>query len=345
MKNLILASFLLTNVNATIMSDEEYEPKSACEKQDILWKEIEKTKYKKLPDYAPVGLKEVLGMARNEVKPKARKATDFAPKGWVKYLHKRGITAKVKITPFDKENTQYTGIFSGAECGLLRLSVTYKPDIEEGEPVAPGLALKVLRDNTYSANVSALYTLEGQKNDYNFFRNSLSNIVPINKGLTFRVVHYVFSTVTDYPEELGLEHMARWDGKGNRISNKNLKSPRHIFFVPNPEITKKMPSDAHDIRESISKNVPEGTILYTIYAVPEKTEKFNYGDFDYSNYKNEDIEKFKEAATPIAEITTTSPFVASSFGDTGIFYRHEVIPKEEKKKKKRKFSNKRNGRF
>lgn len=320
MKKIIIAGLLLSQVQAELMSQTEYEPLKACEKQKVLWKEIERTKYKSLPDFENVGPVEVLKMRIKEVYEKANKQGDFSPKGWHKYLHRRGTTATVKIVA--RENNSYTGVFEGADCALLRLSLTYKPSEKNEKPVAPGMALKVFRNDTYSANVSALYTLEGQEYDYNFFKNPLSNIVPINKGWKFKAVHWAFSKVTDFPEELGLDHLAKWNAKG--IMAEKMNAPRQIFFVPNEKVS--TPSEKHDIRESIAKIEP-GTKLYTIYALPNKTEEMNYRDFDYYHYKNEDIEKFKSAAIPIADVITTSPFVASSFGDTGIFYRHEVIEK------------------
>ena len=176
-------------------------------------------------------------------------------------------------------------------------------------------ALKVLRDKVDSANVSALYTLEGQKYDYNFFKNPLSNIVPTGESTELKLVSYIFSKVTDYPEELEIRDMALKNEKGE--IEKTVNSPRQIFFVPNKDLS--TPSKKNDMREEIMK-IKEGTLLYTIYAAPEKLK-----DYDYSKYETEDIKSFVSKSIPIAEIVSTSDFIASSFGDIGIFFRHEVV--------------------
>ena len=70
------------------------------------------------------------------------------------------------VSIISKGNHNYSGVFQGAECAFLRLSLTFDP---KKKGVAPGLALKVLRDGLPSTNVSSLYSLDGQGKDYNFF--------------------------------------------------------------------------------------------------------------------------------------------------------------------------------
>ena len=156
--------------------EESYLPMNGCEKQDTLWQKVVATKHSTLPQYDNMkglsAVPKVFGMARQYLFNKVNKQTDFAPAGWRKYIHRRGVMAKVMF--LSKGNHPFTGIFSGFPCGLLRLSLTYRPN----KAFAPGLALKVLRDGSPSANVSALYTLTGQGQNYNFLANPLSNIVP-----------------------------------------------------------------------------------------------------------------------------------------------------------------------
>ncbi len=308
----ILTMLFFVNVAFTSQVPDNYESLSACAKQEIIWKQIQETKHKKLPPFSELGLKEVFGMAMQELSLKAGKRSDFAPKGWKKYIHKRGAVAKVKFIPLNQ--SEYTGVFRGAECGLIRLSVTYKPDVNDKKPVAPGLALKVFRNNIYSANISALYTLMGQGNDYNFFKNPLSNIVPKGKSIGERVIHEIFKKASKYPEELRVNDMAAVTIEGKL--EKGLVTPRQLFFVPNEELN--FSSKPHDIREDFLK-IKEGTSLYKVYALPQK-----FRSFDYSKYKISDIKKFVGNSELIGEIVTTSEFIASEFGDQGIFFKHQV---------------------
>jgi hypothetical protein len=290
-----------------------YDDLSACKKQDVLWNHIKATTHQELPKLHKFGFPQLFGMTVQELSVKKDRHSDFAPKKWKKFLHRRGAMAKVKITPTSQN--KYTGIFSGADCALVRLSLTYRP--KGKRDVAPGLALKVLRQGASSANLSALYTLEGQKKDFNFFKNPLSNIVPMGDSLGLKVVHSLFKKVSGYPEEIVLNHMAATREIGKKESDP--KAPRHIFFVPNEKLS--FSSSKHDVRNDFL-SIPTGTLLYSIYAVNE-----DKNDFNYINYEKSDIPDFVDNASKVGEIHTTSEFVASEFGDTGIFFRHELRSK------------------
>lgn len=296
-----------------------YESMKACEKQDVLWNKIQETAYKELPDYRKFGPAQMLGMSKQEVAIKGKTYSDFAPQGWRKFLHGRASVAKTKIVPV--AGSKYTGIFQGAECALLRISITFKPEdkglILPGMPVAPGLALKVLRDGNYSTNVSALVSLDGQGTEYNFFKFPMSNIVPIGTALGQKMVHKIFLSASKYPEELGTQEMAEIDTKGVKATN--VVPPRQLFFVPDSNL--KFSSEPHDVRLDFAK-IPVGTTIYKIFAAPEKYMNFNYGE-----YKPEMVSQFLKESEHIADIVTTSDFVASEFGDDGIFFRHQLRPK------------------
>lgn len=329
---LMITAFLLANQSAnaepgnqdkkfgkkprrTLISDipKGYEKLGACAKQDFLWKEIEKSKHEKLPKFEKMNVLKLVGMGFQSMTKKVSHAYDVAPNDWKKYLHRRGAVAKVKIV--GNPDSQFTGTFMGAECGLLRLSLTYKPAGKRG--VAPGLALKVLRDKVPSANISALYTLKGQGKNYNFFKNSLSNIVPIGNDIGLKLVHSIFKRVTDYPEQVGAEDMAAYDAKG--IKGSVVRAPKQIFFVPTDTISKKFSDKKHDVREDFL-SIDSGTVLYKIYSVDSMHKDFNYHDYSIGK-----MEEFLKDSTEIGEVIMTSPFVASEFGDTKIFFKHQTV--------------------
>jgi hypothetical protein len=291
---------------------QNYESLMGCEKQEILWDKIQLSVYKELPDYNKLGLPQVVGMAMQTLKLKGNLHSDFAPDGWKKYLHRRAAIAKVKILPV---SSKYTGVFQGAECALLRLSLTYKT--AGSKPVAPGLALKVLRDKAPSANVSALVSLDGQAKNFNFFKNPMSNIVPTGKDFGQKLVHGIFSRTSRYPEELVIKHMAEINSLGEKTLE--VSTPRQLFFVPAKSV-KSFSSNEHDVRNDFL-SIPEGTVIYHLYALPEK-----YKNFDYSNYTQEMVAQFVAESDHIADIISTSEFAASEFGDDGIFFRHQLRP-------------------
>lgn len=284
---------------------------SGCEKQNVLWKHVEDSVYKALPPYNKLGVIELLKMNNQEIKLKGNHYSDFAPVGWKKYIHRRGAIAKVKLV---SKGTNYTGIFQGAECGLLRLSLTYRPS--GSKPVAPGLAFKVLRDNSPSANISALVSLDGQEHDFNFFEHAMSNIVPRGDDIGQKLVHKIFKKATHYPEELVVSDMASLDAEGKEV--KKVISPRQLFFVPNLDL--KFSTAEHDVRADFF-TIPEGTVIYQIFAVSDK-----FKDYNYENYKPEEVKEFQKSSIHVADIVTTSKFLASSFSDDGIFFRHQLRP-------------------
>lgn len=301
-----------------------YEAMKACEKQDVLWSKIQETEYKELPETRKFGLPQIVAMGKQEVAIKGKNYSDFAPEGWRKYLHGRASVAKVKIVP--TAGNKYTGIFQGTDCGILRISLTYRPtNVEEDSftiggprPVAPGLALKVLRDGTFSTNISALVSLDGQGQEYNFFANPMSNIVPVGKDMGQKMVHKIFLSASKYPEELGAQEMAEVDTQGVKAAN--VVAPRQLFFVPGENLS--FSSRHHEVREDFAK-IKAGTLIYKIMAAPDEYKNLNY----MNEYTPEKAKEILKKSVHIADIVTTSDFVASAFGDDGIFFRHQLRPK------------------
>ncbi len=305
----------LSTLSAQAQLPENYRSLSGCQKQDILWKNIKSTQYTTYPALKNLGARQLFSMAWQKMTEKTGKFSDIAPENWIKYLHARGATAKVKIVvPTEFEKSPYTGIFQGADCALLRLSLTYSPK-KKSKAVAPGLALKVLRNEIHSANISALYTLGGQGKNYNFFQNPLSNIVPTGDEFGMKIVNKIFSRVTNYPEQLNTFDMAKYSPEGAKESP--IISPKQIFFVPNSKV--QFSTKSHDFRKNL-ETIPKGTTLYDIYALELDEKSFNYSD-----YTIEMIPTFLQKSKPIARIITDSKFILSSFGDDRILYRHEVM--------------------
>jgi len=71
-----------------------------------------------------------------------------------KYIHSVGAVGKVKFVP---THSTFSGIFKGANYGLIRLSAAIEPT----DYLAPGMGLKFLRDGMDSANLVSMYSLNG----------------------------------------------------------------------------------------------------------------------------------------------------------------------------------------
>lgn len=296
----------------TQASSDDYESQPGCKKQDDLWQKILNSNHKtNLPDLKSFGFTQAMAMAKQGVSTKGSHVSDFAPEWWTKHLHARGSIAKIKIVPM---KNSFTGAFQGVKCGLIRLSLTYK--VEGNRPVAPGLALKIFRDHIPSGNISALVSLDGQGLNYNFFENPFSNIVPMGTTMGQRIVHRILRSASRYPEELVLKNLAQATDQGVSLTDKDTTFPRQLFFTRATDF--KFANAPHDVRSDFS-TIPSDTNLFHIYAAPEK-----YSDFDYTKYTPEDAAKFLAESSHIADVVTTSEFVSSEFGDSGIFFNHEL---------------------
>ena len=112
----------------------EYESWTAAKKQAFLWENrILKSKYDVLP---PLEKIDVVGLFLTVLQKKMDRRSDEAPVDWKKAIHAHGSVAKVKFVPTPE--TPFTGLFKGAEHGLLRLSVT-------GNPSDRGFALSMFK--------------------------------------------------------------------------------------------------------------------------------------------------------------------------------------------------------
>ncbi|GLS28188.1 peroxidase family protein [Marinibactrum halimedae] len=288
---------------------EEYESWSACTKQQHLWVNgAMRTQYD--ADALPA-LKEidVLGLIDRILREKVKDKKDVAPAGYEKPIHARAAMAKVAFNA--TEDSPYTGIFEGSDCGFLRLSVTGDP-ADRG--FAPGLAWKTFIDGQPSANVSALYTLSGQGDDYDIFANELSQYVlpEVNETLGTTTI---FSLVTTRPTRLMTENLAQVNQQGTEATE--MTAPTQIYFVPSEEVKHRFETAAHDFREDLL-TLPEGTKVYDVYGtsmaiktslIPRKSRRF--------------AEERREDAVKIGELVLTSPFISSAFSDEGIFFKHQ----------------------
>lgn len=280
----------------------EYESWMATQKQDFIWNQrISVSQYDQLPPLKKIN---VIGLFLTPLKTKMDRLADEVSPRWTKAIHAHGSVAKVQFIA--ESQSPFTGLFKGADCGLLRLSVTGDP-ADRG--FAPGLALKFLVDGQPSKNFSALVSLTGQGQNYNFFAHEFSNIVPVVPKFGPKAINLIFRRVTKYPTKLSLQELGQVDQHG-QVENIPLY-PEQIFLVPNPAL--QFPaSPPHDFRADLA-TIASGTPLFSVYAIaPAATS----GE---AIAQRED----RQQAQSIGSIITTSEFIASFYGDSQLFFRHQ----------------------
>ncbi|MBF2002728.1 MAG: hypothetical protein IGS38_18635 [Synechococcales cyanobacterium M58_A2018_015] len=278
----------------------DYRSWSAIQKQDFLWeKRILTSQYRALPVLKKI---DIVGLFLTSLRTKMDYQSDEAPTNWKKAIHAHGSVAKIRFIP--TANTPFTGLFQGADYGLLRLSVTGDP---AARGFAPGLAIKWFIDGRPSANVSALVSLVGQGDNYNFFAHEFSNIVPVVNQLGPKLINLIFSRTSRHPTKLDLQNLSQFQQTGEVEAHPH--HPLQLFLVPTPEV--QFPaSPPHDFRTDLA-TIPAGTTLFVVYGV------------DFQEHSSEQFANLRQSAQQIGTIETTSPFVASSYGDSRLFFRHQ----------------------
>jgi hypothetical protein len=151
------------------------------------------------------------------------------------------------------------------------------------------LALKMLVAGQDSANFSALYTLNGQGQDHNFFAHPLSNIVPVVNEFGPKFINGIFRRVTRYPTKLSLQDFGMFDRSGAAITSPH--SPEQISLVPELQFA----SNPHDFRTDLTPITVDNKIFTVMVSDSNKV---------------------------IGHLVSKSKFLASAYGDRQLFFRH-----------------------
>jgi len=217
-----------------------------------------------------------------------------------KVIHTVGVIAKAQW--ISTGNHTYTGIFKGSNACFLRASHAKKP-IPSPANTVPGISMKFLRDNVPSANLFAMYSLEGQTS-FNFFEHDLTNHVPdLNEDaidFALKQLKKAFMKASKWPTMLGLNQMATFDEDGNAENSPNF--PFRLVFHPTKEAHTKFPSTPNNDELYLTKQLDgyNPGKLFDVYAQADPTA---------------DLEK-------IAEVHTTTPFSGTNYGDENMFFQH-----------------------
>merc|ERR1712018_1108930 len=211
MKFLLFTGFLVCLTNAfQEVSSPEYIALSAAEKSEIIWSNV-------LEDITPAdwfGVLELPGIFTESMCPTLRAPGDELPweEGIIsdgtryKYIHTVGAVGQVEWR--DLGGHSYSGIFNGGSVnGWVRLSQAKEP-APPALDTAPGMGLKILRDGMDSANLVAMYSVNGQES-WNFFKNDFTNHLGPG-GLDLVPLEIKFSEATNYISEVGLSDWATY---------------------------------------------------------------------------------------------------------------------------------------
>jgi hypothetical protein len=298
-----------------------FDAQSACNKEDFLWRErVEPSVYAK-DRWPELKGPDIFNLAwttlARHLTDKMDYVGDQAPVGWTKPIHRRGAVARVKFV--SAEGSSATGIFQGAPCGLLRLSLTSHP---KTDAFNPGFAWKVLIDGQPSKNISALVSLDGQGANFNFFHNNFSNVVPPSKKLSSRAVKVAFETVSKHAHKIGVEEFSEVSASGRTVTA--ARGPRQLIFVPDASIrTRFATAPIRDFREDLIQ-LSAGASLFQVYGVDEPIADEAWNPL---------LRAGAEVPIPpqwqrLGMLVLKSGFLVSEWGDDGVFFKHQRYNRE-----------------
>ena len=137
--------------------------------------------------------------------------TDTMPINRVKRTHPRGVSTRVQFIA--APDTPYTGVFRGADFGIMRISETTMTTPEVPK-TAPGYGLKLLRDGMTSANMLTMFAFDGQPS-YNFFKNRWTTILrEMSNECARETIGKKLAEVTDHIGATSVMEMAQYDQYG-----------------------------------------------------------------------------------------------------------------------------------
>jgi hypothetical protein len=230
---------------------------------------------------------------------------DSFPDSRKKLIHTVGAIAQAELV-VDPANG-YSGVFEGVSNVLVRLSVAKSPDFTKttadgaNDNFTPGMSLKFLRDSLPSANLLAMFGVNGFPS-WNFFFKDFSNHIPSASGLALKALACKFSTATKYIQTIGLKDLASWNEKGEDRRG-DMIFPFKLVFRPTDQVKNLFPDTFVDKYTNQLKTIQTGTVLYDVYAV---------GTPDGAEVK-------------IGSLRTTSPFVTSHWGDEKLWFQHNLM--------------------
>jgi len=264
---------------------QHYEQLTASEKKGIVLQHVNKDKdsstYPKL-------LNVLTGIMGESVQVSFDASADVFPVKRTKYIHTVGVTGGIR---FDSTGDHpYSGLFKGAEHGVIRLSSAKDPSAG----VAPGMGIKFFRDGRPSANFVAMYSLDGQPcSDKNFFEHDWNNHISNTDNFGLKLIAAKFWQASYCPLMVGLSDLA--SGADGSEGTFPFKLNFHALIESDCDC-----SNYAQCLQNLEK-IPIGTKLFEVRAQADP----------------------KSGLELIGHITITDALTTSKFGDEELFFKHQ----------------------
>jgi len=219
-----------------------------------------------------------------------------------KMIHSVGNTGKVKFIP--RRGSRFTGIFEGANYGIVRLSAAIPPTLT-GKALAPGMGLKFLRSGRDSVNLVSMYDVAGQPGDWNFFSHDFTTHIGPSTTTATKALGAKFATATDYIQVSGISDFATYDQNGHKESRPKI--PFKLRFAPHSNVNKLFSkkiekNNAMAFTDQLER-VPSGSTLWSVWAWDKPVQLGGH-------------------ETMIGSLVLDGKLYKSKWGDENLFFRH-----------------------
>lgn len=91
-----------------------------------------------------------------------------------------------------------------------------------------------------SANLVAMFSVEGTPGDWNFFSKDFTTVIGSSDDLALKALSFKFSSATDWIQVVGLSDMARYQENGKE--EVDLEVPFGLRFKPHADVHTLFPS-------------------------------------------------------------------------------------------------------
>jgi len=269
--------------------DAKYESLSAAKKKTILLSKVNADKHGgKFPSTVRV----LTGIMGESVRLSFESSSDVFPEERTKYIHSVGVTGGIKFV--SSGGHPYTGLFEGAEHGIVRFSSAKQPG---SGGIAPGMGVKFLRDGRPSANFVSMYSLDGQPcSDKGFFEHEWSNHIPTTDNFGLKLIAKKFWQASYCPLMVGLSDLA----SGSDASAGTF--PFRLHFKPLHNVD----CDCNDYASCLAnlESIPVGTEIFSVSAEANAPSS---------------------EAVVIGKVILTDALSRSTFGDNELFFKHQYM--------------------
>ena len=186
------------------------------------------------------------------------------------------------------------------------------PDPVIGIGIVPGLGLKFPVDGDHQSENAIVMRMLDPQDTGSVFEHPFTNILPTPAltNVVMQVVRHRFETVVVDGRGLHLpvDNLARVSTSGQPEAE--IRAPQRLILAPTPR-ARALSDSAIDFREDLARNIPEGTTIYDVFGLDSESD--------------DDLDDLIPRSRKIGRFTTESAFIASSYGDYRLFFKHSDV--------------------